>query len=109
MAHIRKCTYCPKTVANAAWHPECRMEYLEDLVWRTREALKKNAMIPLPLKNEIGAQNVRSLFTLEMQRANKNNRKKKKELWELARQDHLQKCAEEFEKKHPDPNPILYG
>lgn len=109
MAYVNDCTYCGQMIANAAWHTECRLEHLEDLVARIQEHLK-HASQPLPddLQKEINAEQVTTKEEFKKRRKNKENRKQKKELWKMARQNHLQRCADEFEKKHPDPDPILY-
>ena len=113
MARISECTYCGQTTTNAEWHPECRIAHLEDLIARIQEYLKSlsgtGRQLPNNLQEEIEKERVKTFVEFEKQRKNKRNREHKKELWEMARQNHLQKCAEEFEKKHPDPNPIMYG
>ncbi|TSC84428.1 MAG: hypothetical protein G01um101417_234 [Parcubacteria group bacterium Gr01-1014_17] len=111
MAHISECIYCGQAIINAEWHPECRLAHFEDLIARIQIHLRGSPVQPLPsdLQEEIRTEPARTFAVFEKMRQQREDKTYRKERWKSAREEHLRKCADQWENKHPDPNPIVYG
>lgn len=110
MAVIRVCKYCGRQVLNKWWHSRCRLVFCEDLLARVQAVLLvgKKDCLPGDLANQI----IGGIFTtsaeFKKQQVEKQKAKEEKELWELKREEATRKFLNEWDEKHPDPNPPLF-
>ncbi|MFA6898539.1 MAG: hypothetical protein WC250_04010, partial [Candidatus Paceibacterota bacterium] len=91
------------------WHPECRSEFLEDLLARVKSVLETGQTLPKALAKKIRAEKFRTKREFERLRRVDADRQIKKQMHNLAKLDFMQKAGAEFDRKNPDPNPSTYA
>ena len=106
MAHVQTCKYCPESVVNSQWHPECRLAKLEGLLYRIRQRISRGIeAVSNTLEKEILAETFRSKEEIEREREDTEQRRIKKGIWEAALEKEIQEAVADWKKIHPDPNP----
>lgn len=106
MAYLTSCIYCNGQVLDQSFHPECRIAYLEDLLYRIQCNRSWRSMGLLDsLTKELVSQNFRPWKEFEKKqnklKVDALDTKLKQQAWILERQLHMQN----WEKENPNPNP----
>ena len=58
MACLSKCEYCGKDVFDAFWHDGCRIEYLENVLRRMQNQMKKGPKVSPKFRRDVLALNL---------------------------------------------------
>lgn len=105
MAHFTMCVYCRKTLFDAQWHIECRAEYLEDIVAQIVKSIadkKLTEILPNEILSKVLQERFRIIDEIRKARVEAMEREGRKKLKEIAKQEFLQKCAKDWDEKHPE-------
>lgn len=105
MVHLTTCEYCGKSVSNTPWHFECRIDYLEDIVAQLVKAIadkKLTESLSNDILSKILQERFRTIDEIRKARVEAMEIEGRKKLKELAKQEFLQKCAKDWDEKHPE-------
>ena len=111
MAKIGACQYCGKITNNSPWCSKCRVIDLEDICAEIKEALATGKISGL--SKTLAKRIMEGQFqTAEVQKKaleEEENREREGELRALALDAHMQRAAQEFEKRNPNPRRHSYS
>ncbi|MEK7501822.1 MAG: hypothetical protein AAB629_02770 [Patescibacteria group bacterium] len=112
MAHITQCPVCGGYTA-ARIHPECEIAKLSDLLYRVQYSLTRSpstrVFISKKMRDEIEREKFISLEEYKKKKVQKEQKTLEKALHDAARQQAMEKARADFEREHPDPDPITFA
>lgn len=113
MARVTQCDICKKnTTGNSSPRcHRCQVAVDEDFHAKLQQAFRAKQLVVMDpaLKKKLCEGKFRTLEEYEATLKKEAALQRQKALWEMERNRFIQQQLREWDKKHPDPNPIRFG